>query len=178
MEDIKRKIGTGIPINIEDNPRREGKEHVKAMRSVQGSAIISRQVPQKLKNLEIFTISIEIGNIHFRKALCDLGASINLMSLSIYEKLRLQSIDRSLVHPKGVLEDVLAKVCSFINSVDFVILNFEEDREIPILLDRPFLATSKSTIDLEKNKFTMKINGETKIFKCGHQQDEVDKKKL
>ncbi|KAA3473542.1 Retrovirus-related Pol polyprotein from transposon opus [Gossypium australe] len=45
--------------------------------------IISKQVPKKLKDPRSFTISIEIGNIHFHRALCDLGASINLMPLYI-----------------------------------------------------------------------------------------------
>ncbi|KAA3477438.1 Retrovirus-related Pol polyprotein from transposon opus [Gossypium australe] len=118
-----------------------------------------------------FTIPIEIGSIHFKKALCDLGASINLMPLSIYEKLGL--VDKSVVQPKGVLEDVLVKVRNFIIPMDFVVLDFEEDREIPILLGRPFIATSRSIIDLEKKELTMEINGETETFKCGsHQSDE------
>ncbi|MBA0570638.1 hypothetical protein Golob_004257 [Gossypium lobatum] len=50
-----------------------------------------------------------------------------------------------------------------------MVLDFEEDREIPILLGRPFLATSRSIIDLEKNELTIKINGEIETFKCGHQ---------
>lgn len=72
------------------------------------------------------------------------------------------------MHPKGVLEDVLVKVRSFIVPTDFVILDFEGDCEIPILLGKPFLVTSKSTIDLEKNELTMKINGEIETFKCNH----------
>ncbi|KAA3486812.1 Retrovirus-related Pol polyprotein from transposon 17.6 [Gossypium australe] len=111
------------------------------------SSIISRGVPKKFKDPRSFTIPIEIESIHFNRALCDLGASI---------------------HPKSVLEDVLVKVCSFIIPIDFVVLDFEEDREIPILLGRPFLATFRSTIDLEKNELTMKINSETKFFKCGY----------
>ncbi|MBA0607130.1 hypothetical protein Godav_019475 [Gossypium davidsonii] len=56
-----------------------------------------------------------------------------------------------------VLENVLVKVRNFIIPVEFVILDFEEDHEIPILLGRPFLAMSRSTIDPE-NELTMKIN--------------------
>lgn len=72
------------------------------------------------------------------------------------------------MHPKGVLEDLLVKVRSFIIEAEFIILDFEEDSEIPILLGRPFLETSRSTTDLEKNDLTMKINCETKVFKCCH----------
>ncbi|KAA3452530.1 Transposon Ty3-I Gag-Pol polyprotein [Gossypium australe] len=103
--------------------------------SISYSVIISRQVTQKLKDPGSFTISIEIGSTHFNRALCELGTSINLIPLSIFEKLG------SSAYPKEVLEDVLVKVCSFIISTNFVVLDFEEDREIPILLGRPFLAT-------------------------------------
>ncbi|KAA3469847.1 Retrovirus-related Pol polyprotein from transposon opus [Gossypium australe] len=65
-------------------------------------------------------------------------------------------------------KDVVVKVQRFIISVNFVFLDFEEDREIPILLGRPFLATYKATIDLEQNKLIMKIDGEIEVFKCGH----------
>lgn len=69
----------------------------------------------------------------------------------------LQLVDRSLVHLKGVLEDVLVKVWEFI-----IPINFEEDREIFILL-----ATYKWTIDLEWNKLISKIDDEIEEFKCG-----------
>ncbi|KAA3473238.1 acidic leucine-rich nuclear phosphoprotein 32 family member B-like [Gossypium australe] len=101
--------------------------------------------------------------INFRK----LGLG-NLKEIEI----TLQLVDRSSVHLKGVLEYVLVKVRSFIIPADFVVLNFEEDREITVLLGRPFLATSRSIIDLEKNDLAMKINGETKTFKCGYQLNE------
>lgn len=96
------------------------------------------------------------------------------MLLSIFEKLglgelentqvTLQLVDKSSIHPKGVLEDVLVKVRNFIILADFVILDFAKDREIPIFLGRPFLATTWSTIDLDTNKLTMKINGKWKIL--------------
>ncbi|KAA3464070.1 Integrase, catalytic core [Gossypium australe] len=291
IEDIKRQIVTRIPSNIENNPQREGKEHVKAIKlrsckvlradvkpeskevakpiaepkdksikelamtripfplrleenqrrdddgfvsflnlfksfnvnlplidliekvpkytkylkeimfrcrkvkireqvniSTSCSVIISKHITSKLKDPGSFTIPIEIRDIHCSKALCDLGTSINLMPLSIYEKFRLgdlkntqitlQLSNRSSVQPKGVFEDVLVKVRSFIIPMDFVILDFEGNREIPILLGRPLLATSGSTINLENNELTLKINGEIEIFKCGHNQNEENREKL
>lgn len=77
----------------------------------------------------------------------------------------LQLVDISLVHLKGVLKDVLIKVWGFIIHVNFIVLDFEEDWDTPILLGRPFLATS---IDLEKNELIMKIDDETEVFKCSH----------
>ena len=84
-----------------------------------------------------FTIPCIVGSLHFAKALCDLGASINLMPLSIYKKLglgdpkptgmRLLMADRTVKRPIGILHDVLVKVEPFIFPVDFVILDCEVD---------------------------------------------------
>ncbi|XP_049399846.1 uncharacterized protein LOC125863917 [Solanum stenotomum] len=84
-----------------------------------------------------FTILCTIGMLHFAKALCDLGASINVMPLPIYKKLglgapkltamRLLMVDRTVKRPIGVLQDVRVKVESFIFPVDFVILDYEVD---------------------------------------------------
>ena len=60
----------------------------------------------------------------------------------------LQLADRSLKHPRGVIEDVLVKVDKFIFPVDFIILDMEEDKEIPIILGRPFLATGRAMINV------------------------------
>lgn len=79
----------------------------------------------------------------------------------------LQLADRSLVHPKGVPFDVLVKVQGFIIPFDLVVLDFEEDQDITILLGRPFHATSKQTIDLERNELIMKIDGKIEVSKCG-----------
>ena len=122
------------------------------------SAILQRKLPQKLKDPGSFTIPCTIGNSIFEKALCDLGASIDLMLLSIFRRLglgkarpttvTLQLAYRSLKHPwggggggGGVIEDVLVKVDKFIFPKDFIVLDMEEDKEIPIILGMPFLAT-------------------------------------
>ena len=108
------------------------------------SVILQRKLPQKLKDLGSFTIPCTIGNAIFERALCDLGASINLMPLSIFKRLglgearpttvTLQLPDRSLKHPRGIIEDVLVKVNKFIFPADFIVLDMEEDKEIPIIL--------------------------------------------
>ncbi|KAJ8762253.1 hypothetical protein K2173_007409 [Erythroxylum novogranatense] len=84
------------------------------------------------------------------KALMDLGASINLMPLSVFRKLglaepkpttiSLQLADRSITYPRGIIKDVLVKVEKFIFPVDFLVLDMEEDIDIPIILGRPFMA--------------------------------------
>ncbi|XP_057775057.1 uncharacterized protein LOC130994035 [Salvia miltiorrhiza] len=112
------------------------------------SAILQWKLPAKLKHPGSFTISCTIGGQQFGKALCDLGASINLMPLSIFQRLAigemkptsiaLQMADRSVTYPRGIVEDVLVKVNEFIFSADFVMLDFEEDKTIPLILGRPF----------------------------------------
>ncbi|XP_061371302.1 uncharacterized protein LOC133313906 [Gastrolobium bilobum] len=107
------------------------------------SAIIQKKLPPKLKDPGSFSIPIAIGNIEVGKALCDLGASINLMPLSMCKALvirelkpttiSLQLADRSIRRSDGVIEDVLVKIDKFIFPADFVILNMEEDAEIPLL---------------------------------------------
>nr|CAN69639.1 hypothetical protein VITISV_040272 [Vitis vinifera] len=60
----------------------------------------------------------------------------------------LQLADRSIKHPRGIIEDVLVKVDKFIFSVDFIVLEMEEDRDVPLILGRPFLATGRTLIDV------------------------------
>ncbi|XP_062116646.1 uncharacterized protein LOC133830643 [Humulus lupulus] len=108
------------------------------------SAIIKRQLPKNLKDPGSFTIPCVIGELHIKKVMCDLDASINLMPLSIFRKLNLgevtlttislQLADCSLTYPRGIIEDVLVKIDRFIFLVDFVVLDMEEDHEIMIIL--------------------------------------------
>ena len=115
---------------------------------------------QKKEDMGTFTIPCTIGLLHFSKELCDLGASINLMPLSIYKKLglgnpkftemRLMMADGTVKRPIRILHDVLVKVESFVFLVDFLILDCEVDFDVPIILGRPFLATSRALVDMEK----------------------------
>ncbi|KAJ8752030.1 hypothetical protein K2173_001056 [Erythroxylum novogranatense] len=138
------------------------------------SAVLQRKLPQKLKDPGSFTIPCEIGNTHFGKVLCNLGASINLMPLSIFQNLGLgevkssticlQLADRSLTYPRGIVEDVLVRVDKFILPADFVVLDMEEDKEIPIILGRPFLTTGGVVIDVQQGELTLHVNGEKVKF--------------
>ena len=138
------------------------------------SAILQRKLPQKLKDPGSFTIPYKIGNSIFKRALCDLGANINLMSLSIFKRLglgearpstiTLQLADRSLKHPRGVIEDVLVKVDKFTFLADFIMLDMKEDKEIPIILGRPFLATRRAMIDVQKGKLKLRVRDDEVRF--------------
>ena len=100
------------------------------------SVVIQKSLPAKMKNPSSFTIPYTIGKYEFKKALCDSSASINLMPLSVVQRLSLgeltpttitlQMVDRSMAQPEGVLEDVLVKVGKFIFPVDFVIMKMKK----------------------------------------------------
>ena len=69
----------------------------------------------------------------------------------------LQMVDRTLAHPEGIFEDVLIKVGKFVFLVDFVVINIEEDKQVPLLLGRPFLATRTVLIDVKKRELTLRV---------------------
>ena len=127
-----------------------------------------------MKDPGSFTIPCVIGEFDFQKALCDSGASINLMTLSVARKLSLgeltpttvtlQMADRTMAKPEGVIEDVHVKVGKFIFHVDFIILEMEEDSQVPLLLGRAFLATGAALIDMQKGVLTLRVGEEAADF--------------
>ena len=91
------------------------------------------------------------------------------MPLSIFQKLKLGDItittitlqmeDQSIFYSKGINKDVLVKVDKFIFLVDFIVLDIEEDQEISIILERPFLATRKAIINMYNGNLKLRVNG-------------------
>ncbi|XP_020250475.1 uncharacterized protein LOC109827866 [Asparagus officinalis] len=138
------------------------------------SDIIQNKLPPNLKDPSPFSIPCTIGDMSINRALCDLGASVSLMPLSIYNKLQmgdlkpttisLQLADRSVKRPVGILDDVPIQVGKFYILVDFVILEIEEDSQIPIILGRPFLATAGAVIDMKNGKLSLNIGDEKVNF--------------
>ncbi|XP_024992505.1 uncharacterized protein LOC112526425 [Cynara cardunculus var. scolymus] len=107
------------------------------------SGLLTNKIPSKLKDPRSFTIPYSIGGKQIGKALCDLGASINLMHLSVFNTLgvkearpitvTLQLANKSIAYPNGKIEDVLVQV------------------------GRPFLATKRTLIDVQKGELTMRL---------------------
>ncbi|XP_057747048.1 uncharacterized protein LOC130966278 [Arachis stenosperma] len=134
------------------------------------SAIIQRGLPPKLKDPGNFLIPCTIGNMAIDKSLCDLGASINLMPLAMMKKLMIEEIkptrmslqlaDRSLKIPNGVVENLLVKVGNFIFPADFVVLDMDEEGSNSVILGRPFLATARTIIDVEKGEMIFRVHDE------------------
>ena len=150
-------------------------------------AMLQNRMPPKLKDPGCFIIPCAIGNNYEGKALCDLGASINLMPKSVFQKLgigrakpttvMLQLANRSYVQPEGKIEDILVRVDKFIFLADFLVLDCEADDNAPIILGRPFLATGRTLIDVEKGELTMRINDQQvklNVFQIMKRHDEPE----
>ena len=76
----------------------------------------------------------------------------------------LQMANITLAQLEGILEDVLIKVGKFFFLVDFVVIDIEEDKQIPLLLGRPFLATGVALIDVKKIELTLRVGDEVMNF--------------
>ncbi|GJW78818.1 reverse transcriptase domain-containing protein [Tanacetum coccineum] len=110
-------------------------------------------------------------------ALADLGASINLMPLSIWKKLSLPELtptqmilelaDRSTTSPSGIAEDVFVKVGKFHFPTDFVVVDYVVDPRVPLILGRPFLRTTRVLIDVYGEELTLRVDDEAITFKVG-----------
>ncbi|XP_021770546.1 uncharacterized protein LOC110734715 [Chenopodium quinoa] len=155
--------------NIKD--QHEDKEVV----NEKGSTLLCDSLPPKLHDPGSFTIPCMINEKNFDKVLCDLGASVNLMPYSLYEKLGLQKLkpspislqmdDRTSRLPMGVVEDVLVKVGGLVFPVDFVVMDMKEDNKIPFIFGRPFLAKSQALIDVPKGQVTIRAQNKQVMFK-------------
>ncbi|GJT87407.1 reverse transcriptase domain-containing protein [Tanacetum coccineum] len=110
-------------------------------------------------------------------ALADLGASINLMPLSIWKKLSLPELtptqmilelaDRSTTRPTGIVEDVFVKVGKLHFLTDFVVVDYVVDPRVPLILGRPFLRTRRALIDVYDEELTLRHDDEAVTFKVG-----------
>nr|GEV63199.1 reverse transcriptase domain-containing protein [Tanacetum cinerariifolium] len=111
-------------------------------------------------------------------ALADLGASINLMPLSLWKKLflseltltrkTLQLANRLVAYPIGVAKDVFVKVGKFHFPTDFVVIDYDVDPWVPFILERPFLRTTRALIDVHDKELTLRVNDEAITFNVRH----------
>ncbi|GKD01295.1 putative nucleotidyltransferase, ribonuclease H [Tanacetum coccineum] len=152
----------------------KGSETRRIILNEQCSAVILNKVPPKEKDPGDFTIPCIIGQSGTMKALADLGASISLMSYSMFLRLNLGELkptrmcielaNKTTQFPKGIAENVVVKIDKFVFPVDFVIFYMEEDHRIPIILGRPFLATTHAMIDVSNKKISFKVGKEIITF--------------
>ncbi|GJU89594.1 reverse transcriptase domain-containing protein [Tanacetum coccineum] len=149
------------------------------------SAIIMNKVPEKLEDPGKFLIPCALQELNRTSALADSGASINLLPHSIYKqhglealtptRMTLELANRSVTHPMGIAEDVVVRVDGFTFLADFVVVNFEPDPRVPIILGRPFLRTAKALIDLYEENLTLRVGKEELFFSGEKTSDNFEK---
>nr|GEZ40745.1 reverse transcriptase domain-containing protein [Tanacetum cinerariifolium] len=134
------------------------------------STVILNKLPRKLGNPGKFLIPCEFPRMDECLALADLGSSINLMPLSVWEVLSLLELtptcmileltDRSVSKPTGIAKDVSFKVGVFHFPADFVAVDFKPDPRVPLIIERCFLKTGRALIDVHKGELTLRIRNE------------------
>ncbi|GJZ68030.1 putative reverse transcriptase, RNA-dependent DNA polymerase [Tanacetum coccineum] len=138
------------------------------------SATLQNKLPPKETNPGSFILPCFIRNHSMGNALADLGASISVMTYSLFKRLGLGSLrpikmtiemaDRSMQSPKGIKENVLVKISNFGFLVDFIILDIMEDENVPIILGRPKLATAHLKIDVYGKKISLGVGNDQVVF--------------
>nr|GEW97544.1 reverse transcriptase domain-containing protein [Tanacetum cinerariifolium] len=140
-------------------------------------AVVLKKLPEKLGDPGRFLIPYDFSEFDNCLAVADLGASINLMSLSIWKKLKLPMLndtkmvlelaDRTISKPTGVAENVFVKVGKFYLPADFVFLDFIVDPRVPLILGRPFLSTAYALIDVYEGEIILRHDDQSLTLKCG-----------
>nr|GEX05007.1 reverse transcriptase domain-containing protein [Tanacetum cinerariifolium] len=141
------------------------------------SVIVLKKLPEKLGDPCRFLVPCDFTGLDNCLALADLGASINLIPLSIKKKLRLPTLndtkmvlelaDRTISKLTSVAENVFVKVSKFYFPADFIILDFVADPRIPLILGRPFLSTAHAIIDVYEGEMTLRHDDQSLTLKCG-----------
>nr|GEX77258.1 reverse transcriptase domain-containing protein [Tanacetum cinerariifolium] len=141
------------------------------------SAVVLKKLPEKLGDPGRFLIPCDFSEFDNCLALADLGASINLIPLSIWKKLRLLTLndtkmvlelaDRTISKPTGVAENVFVKVGKFYFLGDFVVLDFVADPRVPLILGRPFLSITHALIDVYEGEIILRHDEQSLTLKCG-----------
>ncbi|KAL1554145.1 hypothetical protein AAHA92_14738 [Salvia divinorum] len=135
----------------------------------------------------MFTLPITIGDVRIDQEMCDLGASINVLPLSVYQKLSgakmvdtkvvIQLADRSCIHPEGVLENVIVNIHNYLYPADFQVIKMVEPMSTGsggVMLGWPFLRIDKIIIDVSDGTICLDYHGEKYTFST----DEAMKKPM
>ncbi|XP_042067186.1 uncharacterized protein LOC121810490 [Salvia splendens] len=173
MPPISKFIKDYLAGKVNEDERMITEENVSAV-------ILWSNLPSKKTDAGMFTLPISIGDIQVEHAMCDLGASINVLPYAIYKKLgeaklvdtdiMIQLADRSCIHPRGILEDVIMKVNNFLYPADFFVIKMTEPAEKEssgVLLGRPFPSMANTIIDVRNRTISLDFNGEQFTFNIG-----------
>ncbi|KAK9083407.1 hypothetical protein Scep_029878 [Stephania cephalantha] len=130
----------------------------------------------------MFGIPVTAGTSFIDFAISDIGASINVISLKLYESLKIGSLpntpinltlaNNTFIKPYGLLEDVLVKVNDLVFSSNFYVMEMGDSvssTSPPILLERQFLKTTKTKLDIFEGTMPTEFENKIVIF---HFKDE------
>ncbi|GJV59489.1 hypothetical protein Tco_1465589 [Tanacetum coccineum] len=172
-----RQMTVPFPSRLDNHYCEEEEEGIYGPKFMEayGASHINHTIPRKEKDPGSFTLPCFINNVCFDNALVDLGASVSVMPLLTYlnlglgglahTRLTVELADRTVKYPKGIAENVLVGIGKFTFPVDFIILDMPEDIKVPLILERPFLSTARSKINVYKRKITLRVGEENIIFK-------------
>ncbi|GJX15706.1 reverse transcriptase domain-containing protein [Tanacetum coccineum] len=141
------------------------------------SAVILKKLPEKLGDPRKFLIPCGFSKLKY-KALADLGASINLMPLSVWKKLGLPEListrmtlelaNWAICTPARIARDVIVSVGKFTFPADVIIVDYESDPRVPLILGRPFLRTARALIDVHGEEMILHDSDERLILNMRH----------
>ncbi|GKA61471.1 reverse transcriptase domain-containing protein [Tanacetum coccineum] len=142
------------------------------------SAVLLKKLPKKLGDPGKFLIPCDFPELEECLALADLGATIKLMPLSVWNKLSLLELtptrmtlklaNRSVAYLVGVAKDVFIKVEKFHFPAEFVVVDYNVDPRVPLILGRPFLRTARALINVHGEELTLRVNDEAIKFNVRH----------
>ncbi|GJZ83655.1 reverse transcriptase domain-containing protein [Tanacetum coccineum] len=138
------------------------------------SVVLLRKLPEKLGDPGKYLIPCDFSELEECMALADQGASINLMPLSVWKNLMLPELvptcmtlelaNRLVTYPAGIAEDVFVQVVKFMFPADFVVVDYDVDPRVPLILGRPFLRTARALVDVHGEELTLRVGDEKLIF--------------
>ncbi|GJT65680.1 reverse transcriptase domain-containing protein, partial [Tanacetum coccineum] len=138
------------------------------------STVLLKKLPEKLGDPGKFLIPCNFSELEECMALADLGASLNLMPFSMWKKLMLPELvptrmtlelaNRSVSYPVGITEDVFMQVCKFTFPADFIVVDYDVNPRIPLILGRPFLRTAHALVDVYGEELTLRVGDEKLVF--------------
>nr|GFA64768.1 reverse transcriptase domain-containing protein [Tanacetum cinerariifolium] len=136
--------------------------------------ILLKKLLEKLEDHRKFLIPCDFPELEKCMALSDLGANINLMPLSVWKKLMLHELiptrmtlelaNRFVAYPAGIADDVCVQVGKFTFPADFVVVDYDIDPRVPLILGRPFLRTARTLVDVYGEELILRDSDENLIF--------------
>ncbi|XP_023748304.1 uncharacterized protein LOC111896568 [Lactuca sativa] len=138
------------------------------------SAAMLNKLPKNMGDPGSLTLTCQFGNLATSYALDDSGASVNLMPYSFFKKLNVPEprpirmaihlAKKTVTFPRGICEDLLVKVEIFVFPTDFIVLDMEEDHQVPIILGRHFLSNPRALVYVRESKLTLQVGEDVVTF--------------